>query len=328
MLCADHIPGAARPAVRPAPAPRRGTGKGDAIITHGLTKRYGSRNAVDGLTITVPRGGVVGFVGPNGAGKTTTIRMLLGLVRPSWGTASVLGQPITHPARYLDSVGSLIESPAFYPYLSGRRNLRALARLGGHGTEHVDDLLAQVGLAERGDTPYKQYSLGMKQRLGIAASLLSDPELLILDEPTNGLDPAGIHEVRDFLRGLGNKGKTVFVSSHLLAEIQRMCDRLVVLRQGQLVFQGTVSELEARTQGIIAVPRDAAQVPDLVALCAKHGHAALEQHGLVSVQAPAAWAAELNQKAMKAGITLQELRPRAFDLEETILDMTGREVRH
>ncbi len=309
------------------PPPASGGGRGDAIHTEGLTKRYGERTAVNGLSIRVARGGVVGFVGPNGAGKTTTIRMLMGLVRPTAGQATILGESITRPSRYLDRVGALIEAPAFYPALTGRRNLRALATLGGHGAERVDDLLAQVGLADRGDHLYKSYSLGMKQRLGIAASLLSDPDLLILDEPTNGLDPAGIHEMRDFLQSLGKKGKTIFVSSHLLSEIQRMCDRLVVLRLGTLVFQGTVAELEATSTAIIAVPQQPAQAGRLVALCKAAGHAATQRDGTVTIQAPDAWCAELNSKAMRAGIVLRELRPHTFDLEERILDMTGREAK-
>src|SRR5919202_4006531 len=227
-----------------------------AIEVDGLTKRYGRIVAVDGLTFRVPRGGVVGFVGPNGAGKTTAIRMLMGLVRPTSGTALALGKPVSHPETYLPRVGALIESPAFYPSLSGRRNLHALAILGRHDRGAIDGLLDLVGLQGRGDDAYGQYSLGMKQRLGLAAALVPDPELLILDEPTNGLDPAGIREIRTLLRQIGDSGKTVFVSSHLLAEVERMCDRLLILRKGCLVFAGTVDEILVHRVGIVAVPAD------------------------------------------------------------------------
>lgn len=295
-----------------------------AIQTRGLTKRYGAITAVNELSLSLPRGGVIGFVGPNGAGKTTTIRMLLGLIRPTSGDASVLGNPITKPREYLNKVGALIEAPAFTPQLSGRRNLHALALLGGHDVARVGPILEQVGLATRAEDAYKSYSLGMKQRLGIAAALLPDPELLILDEPTNGLDPSGIREVRALLRSLGDAGKTVFVSSHLLAEIQRMCDELVILRKGQLIFQGTVDELLVKQVGLVATPEDPKQHDALLRLCEEAGHHAEDQHGSVLVHAPASWAATLNQSAMKAGIVLRELRPQAGDLEETVLGMTGK----
>src|SRR5437868_5696268 len=287
-----------------------------AIQVSGLTKRYGRTLAVDALTFRVPRGGVVGFVGPNGAGKTTTIRVLMGLIRPTAGDAFVLGNPVSRPEMYLSRVGALIEAPAFYPALSGRRNLRALAILGRHDRARVDELLALVGLGERGDDDYGQYSLGMKQRLGIAAALLPDPELLILDEPTNGLDPAGVREIRTLLRGIGDSGKTVFVSSHLLAEVQRMCDRLLVLRKGRLVFTGTVDELLSQRVGIVAVPADPGQRDALIAVCKSAGYDATEQPDGVLVHAPSDWAPALNALAMRQGITLRELRVHSGDLEK------------
>lgn len=294
-----------------------------AIAVHALTKRYGRTVAVDGLTFEVPRGGVVGFVGPNGAGKTTTIRVLMGLIRPTAGHAFVLGQPVSHPETYLPRVGALIESPAFYPALSGRRNLHALAILGRHDRARVDEVLSLVGLAERGDDAYGQYSLGMKQRLGIAAALLPDPELLILDEPTNGLDPAGIREMRTLLRAIGDSGRTVFVSSHLLAEIQRMCDRLLVLRRGRLVFTGTVDELLVHRVGIVAVPADPGQRQALIAMCRTAGYDATELPGAVLAHAPSEWAPAFNELAMREGIVLRELRLQSGDLEEMVLAMTG-----
>ena len=294
-----------------------------AVEANGLTKQYGHIAAVDGLTFRVPCGGVVGFVGPNGAGKTTTIRMLMGLIRPTSGEARVLGQPISQPEAYLPRVGALIEAPAFYPQLSGRRNLRALAILGRHDRNRVDEMLELVGLGGRGDDAYGQYSLGMKQRLGIAAALLPDPELLILDEPTNGLDPSGIREIRTLLRGIGDTGKTVFVSSHLLAEVQRMCDSLLVLRKGRLVFAGTVDELLVTRIGIVAVPADPTKREALIALCQSAGYEATEHQGGVLAHAPSDWASTLNELAMKAGIVLREVRVQSGDLEETVLTMTG-----
>ncbi len=296
-----------------------------AIETVGLTKRYGDRAAVEGLSIRVPRGQVVGFVGPNGAGKTTTLRMLLGLIRPTAGSGTVLGIPLQQPTRFLPRVGALIESPAFYANLTGTANLRVLCRLGGFPEARIPVLLRQVGLAEQADEPYKRYSLGMKQRLGIAAALLPDPELLILDEPTNGLDPSGIIEIRDFLRALGRQGKTVFVSSHLLSEIQKMCDHVVMLHKGRLIFQGTIEELVARGAGLTIVahdPRDHARLADL---CRRAGYSveAAPDHLLVHGASPKV-AAAINQAAFKAGITLREIHSGAHDLEQTFLAMTGR----
>jgi ABC-2 type transport system ATP-binding protein len=216
-----------------------------AVHTRGLTKRYGRRTVVDSLDITVPAGVVAGFVGPNGAGKTTTLRMLLGLVRPSAGGGRVLGAPLTRPASYLHRVGALIESPAFYPNLSGTRNLMVQATLGGLDPARIPALLERVNLAERARDAYRTYSLGMKQRLAIAAALLGDPALLILDEPTNGLDPAGIREMRGLVRSLADDGPTVMISSHLLSEVQQVCDWLVVIKEGRRVFQGSTAQLLA-----------------------------------------------------------------------------------
>ena len=231
-----------------------------AVSTTGLTKRFGERTVVDKVALTIPRGSVCGFVGPNGAGKTTTIRMLLGLVRPTAGSGSILGGSLADPATYLHKVGALIESPAFYPQLSGRDNLKALARLGRISLSAVAPALERAGLSARADDRYRTYSLGMKQRLGIAAALLPGPELLILDEPTNGLDPAGIVETRGLIRSFADDGITVLVSSHLISEIEQICDHVVMIRAGRLVHQGSVAELQA------------AQRPDfLVAAGARRG---------------------------------------------------------
>src|SRR5580658_7300480 len=230
-----------------------------AVSVSGLTKRFGDRTVVDDVALAIPSGSVCGFVGPNGAGKTTTIRMLLGLVRPSSGSGTILGGSLTEPASYLHKVGALIEAPAFYPQLSGRENLKALARLGRIPLTAVDPVLERSGLLARAGDRYRSYSLGMKQRLGIAAAMLAGPELLILDEPTNGLDPAGIVEMRALIRSLAQDGITVLISSHLISEIEQICDYVVMIRAGRLVHQGSVGELRAaqQPQFIVAPERDA-----------------------------------------------------------------------
>src|SRR3984885_7377706 len=223
-----------RPGGRPGgPPPRQ---------TAGRTQRLRERTVVDDVALEIPQGAVCGFVGPNGAGKTTTIRMLLGLVRPSSGSGTILGGSLAEPASYLHKVGALIESPAFYPQLSGRENLKALARLGSVPLASVDPVLDRSGLLARAGDKYRSYSLGMKQRLGIAAAMLAGPRLLILDEPTNGLDPAGIVEMRGLIRSFAGDGITVLVSSHLISEIEQICDYVVMIRAGRLVHQGNVGE--------------------------------------------------------------------------------------
>ena len=218
-----------------------------ALRTVGLKKRYGARPALRGLDLAVPRGVVYGFLGPNGAGKTTLMRLLVGLIRPDGGSIEILGQPYDWRQRKrLYDVGALVESPTFYDYLSGRDNLRALAATGGPvAAGRVDAVLELVGLQERGRDKAGTYSLGMKQRLGIAGAMLSDPELLLLDEPANGLDPAGIVAMRHTLRALTAAGKTVFVSSHILPEVQQLADVVGIVAQGQLVREGRIADLLA-----------------------------------------------------------------------------------
>ena len=222
-----------------------------AIETHGLSKHFGQRKAVDDLTISIPAGTITGFVGPNGAGKTTTIRLLLGLIRPNAGSATILSQPLTTPRAYLPRVGALIEAPAFYPSLSGRTNLEVLAQLGGYPRSRVSQLLEMVDLSDRAKDPVRKYSQGMKQRLGVAMALLPDPDLLILDEPANGLDPLGIIQMRDLLRRLREQGKTIFLSSHLLGELEQVTDWLVMLHQGKVLFSGPARDLlDSRGEGV------------------------------------------------------------------------------
>jgi ABC-2 type transport system ATP-binding protein len=222
----------------------------DAIRIHGLTKRFGGRAAVDGLSLEVREGEVFGFLGPNGAGKTTTIRMLLGLMSQDAGEAFVLGDRVPAPGR-LAEVGAMVEEPAFYPWLSGRANLQVLADSGAPVVGGaVEEALEATGLTSAATKKVKAYSQGMRQRLGLAVALLRTPRLLILDEPANGLDPAGIREFRDRLRALGDAGVTVFISSHLLGEVERICDRVGIVDRGRLVAVGTVDELASRGSGL------------------------------------------------------------------------------
>jgi ABC-2 type transport system ATP-binding protein len=214
-----------------------------AVVTDRLSRSYGRRVVVNQLDVRIPAGVVAGLIGPNGAGKTTTLRMLLGLVRPGGGDAVVLGQPLREAARYLPRVGALVERPAFYPGLSGERNLAVYAALAGFDPAQIPVLLDRLGLAARAASAYKTYSLGMQQRLGIAAALLGDPALVILDEPTNGLDPAGIRDMRDIVRSINDDGRTVLVASHLLNEVQQVCDWLIVLDDGQRRYQGPTADL-------------------------------------------------------------------------------------
>jgi len=294
-----------------------------AVSVNDLTKTYGNQVAVSHATFDVPQGSVCGFVGPNGSGKTTTIRMLLGLISPTGGTGSVLGSSIAQPQNYLPRVGALIEGPAFYPALSGRENLNVLATLGKFPKERVDQLLETVGLADRGGSKFKTYSLGMKQRLGIAAALLPNPQLLILDEPTNGLDPSGIHEVRTLLRDLAKSGTTVFVSSHLLSEIEMICDSLVMLRAGRVIFSGATQELLAAQQPlIIARPENNEDLTDLGKIVESLQKSFKAVDGALEIMASSQWAPTLNRTAFERGITLSELQIQMPTLEETFFDMT------
>jgi ABC-2 type transport system ATP-binding protein len=318
MLSSSAVARASSPPDQP-PA-----GDGAAVTTSGLTKSYGDRRVVDGVDLRVPRGALCGFVGPNGAGKTTTLRMLLGLIRPTSGEASVLGEQVTHPARYLHRVGAMIEGPTFHPGLSGRRNLDVLARLRRVGRARVAAVLATVGLADRADDPFRCYSLGMKQRLGIAAALLPDPELLILDEPTNGLDPAGIREIRGLLASLAGGGKTILVSSHLLAEVEQICDHIVMIRSGQVLFEGAVADLLAgQDNRIVLSPEDPCDTGPLLELVARQGLTGTVTGATVVVHGPEELAPALNRAAMTEGITLCGLTAHRPTLEEAFLAATG-----
>ncbi len=295
-----------------------------AISLRGLTKRFGASVAVDGLTFDLPHGGVIGFVGPNGSGKSTTIRMLLGLMQPSGGSASVLGHPIETPNTYAHRVGALIESPAFVPTISARANLRSLAHLRGVSPGRVDHVLKQVGLLERAGDKVRIFSLGMKQRLAIALALLGDPELLVLDEPTNGLDPAGIVEVRDLLRSLAGEGRTVLVSSHLLAEIQAAADHLVLIRNGSLLFNGPLAELLQRERHFVEVePEHPSQLDTLANAIRARGYDA-ESEGIgLRVRCAPEQSPDLHRAAAEADIALRKLIPHAGSLEDVFLGLTS-----
>ncbi len=300
------------------------TANTSAVSVHGLTKRYGDRTVVDGFDLDLPQGVVAGFVGPNGAGKTTTMAMLLGLVKPSAGDGCVLGDDIAAPAAYLPRVGAMIESPAFYPALSGRENLRMFATVGRHPVERVPALLDTVGLGDRGEDRYRTYSLGMKQRLGIAAALLGDPALLILDEPANGLDPQGVHEMRGLIGSLARRGRTVLVSSHDLSELEQICDWLVLIEAGRSVYQGPAADF-IRSSGdeLGVVPEHSYDVDALVGVLASAGHRVDVVDGRVVVRdddiAGRDLAAAVNRAAHQAGIVLVELSPIRTSLEDRYL---------
>jgi ABC-2 type transport system ATP-binding protein len=292
----------------------------DIVVTDRLSKTYGRRRAVADVSMAVRRGEVYGFLGPNGAGKTTTLRMLMGLVRPTGGTARILGGKPGDPA-VLRRVGSLIEGPGFYPYLSGRDNLRVLARYNRIDDREVEDVLEQVELRERGADRFKSYSLGMKQRLGVAAAMLGEPDLLILDEPTNGLDPAGMADMRALLRRVVERGQTVLLSSHLLGEVQQICDRVGVISGGHLLVESTVADLRGesavlvRAEPVAEAARTAGQL---------HGDDAVSigDDGALRVRMSTEHSAELTRALVHAGVAVREVGPVERTLEEVFFEMT------
>jgi ABC-type multidrug transport system ATPase subunit len=300
-------------------------GPGDLVIeTRALTKRYGdSIVAVDDLELGVRRGEVYGFLGPNGAGKTTTLRMLLGLVRPTSGRAVVLGAA-PGSAQSLTRIGALVEAPALYPYLSGRDNLRVLARARGLDQGVVDGALERVDLADRGGDKYKGYSLGMKQRLGVAAALMGDPELIVLDEPTNGLDPAGMADMRALVVSLARGGQTVLLSSHLLAEVQEICDRVGVINGGRLLRESSVAELRGdATLRVRATPEDRALA---VAMRVAGDDGVRRSNGGWELDLPATAAPELVRELVAAGADVHEIASVERTLEEVFFEMTTTEL--
>jgi ABC-2 type transport system ATP-binding protein len=288
-----------------------------AIETVGLTKRYGPVTAVDDLSFSVREGAVTGFLGPNGAGKTTTLRMILALARPTTGHATVLGRPyaqLEEPAR---TVGANLEIAGAHPGRKGRDHLRALAAMAGLPRSRVDEVLRIVELEAAAGRRAGKYSLGMRQRLGLAATLLGDPQVLVLDEPANGLDPQGIRWLRDFLRGMAAEGRTVLVSSHVLAEVAQTVDDVVVIHRGRLVEQGPVSRLTAGGHVVVRSPRAA----ELLAALERGGLSATgDGHELVvDAEDPA----RVGDIAFEAGVPVHELTTRATSLEEAFLALTS-----
>ncbi len=288
------------------------------IQTEQLSKHYGDVAAVNELNLHVRRGEVYGFVGPNGAGKTTTLRMITGLVRPSAGSISVLGC-VAGSRRSIQGVGAMIEEPAFYPYLSGQDNLRVMARHASIPESRIDAVLDQVELAARSGDPFRTYSMGMKQRLALAAALLKDPELLILDEPTNGLDPEGIAEMRRLVRSLGQGSHTVLLSSHLMSEVEQICDRVGVIRKGELVAEGSVNELRGRPQlRLHAAPIAVAR--KLLIAMPEISHVS-ERDGALLVSTDPSHAVEINRRLVCAGIDVAEITSVTPSLEEVFIKL-------
>ena len=302
------------------------------VETHGLTKRFGSRVAVDRVDLRVPRGSAFGYLGPNGAGKTTLIRMLLGLTRASEGSMRLLGRPVpSERAEALARVGAIVEEPRFHPFLTGRENLEVVAAArDAHAFARIDGALDHVGLAARADERVKKYSLGMRQRLGVARSLLADPELLILDEPTNGLDPAGIHEFRGMIRGFVAEGRTVLLSSHLLDEVEKICDAVAIVDHGRVVMQGSLGELAGNRQTILVGSSDGVRAQALLAAHPAVRSVANTPDGIRVTLRPGSpvaaknAAADINRRLVEAGVAVHRLEATRASLEERFLEITSR----
>ena len=303
---------------------------GWAVEVHGLSKRFGDLAAVDDVDLLVPRGSAFGYLGPNGAGKTTLIRVLLGLTRADSGTTSLLGLPVPgQRARALARVGAIVDEPRFHGHLSGRENLKILAAArGGDAEKQIGPALDRTGLTQRADDKVAAYSMGMRQRLGLSACLLADPQLLILDEPMNGLDPAGMREMRDMLRGLAAEGRTVMLSSHLLDEVERTCDQVAIVDHGKVIRQGPIGELVGNIAGAVEVgcsdPPAAARALGLNPFAAS---VAAGANGLM-VTLPAGPAREqtaaINRTLVEAGIAVYSLRQAQATLEDWFLSVTSR----
>jgi ABC-type multidrug transport system ATPase subunit len=297
------------------------------ILIKRLRKEYRSRRgvtiAVDGLDLEVESGGVFGFLGPNGAGKTTTMRCLLGLARPTSGRLELFGADVgTDLPKVIHRVGAVVESPKFFPSMSGRLNLELLGGATGTSASDVDRVLEAVELADRADDSFKAYSLGMKQRLAVAATLLKDPELLILDEPANGLDPAGIRSMRSLIRDLGDAGKTVFVSSHILAEIQLMCDSVAIIDDGRLVASGSVADLIEGASKTLAISVGDAEGATQVLTQAGFSVTEGDRAGSLTVVGEGVDPAALNELLANAGHYVSELRSNDLSLEDRFLELT------
>jgi ABC-2 type transport system ATP-binding protein len=329
-LSEASLPGAGAPAA-PVPVPAAWLDGKPAVETHGLTKRFGPTVAVDHVELVVPRGSAFGYLGPNGAGKTTLMRALLGLTRPSEGSMALLGNPVPAQRRQaLARVGAIVDEPRFHRHLTGRENLRILAAArGGAAPARIGASLARVGLTEFADDKVDTYSMGMRQRLGVAACLLGDPELLILDEPMNGLDPAGMHEMREMITSLAAEGRTVVLSSHLLDEVERTCDAVAIVDHGRVVRQGPIDDLirgagTSVTEIDCADPAAAKRVIDEAGIAAG---TALTDAGVAVTLPPGTGrdlVANINRRLVSAGIAVYGLRPAQASLEDWFLSVTSR----
>jgi ABC-2 type transport system ATP-binding protein len=308
-----------------------GPSRAFVIETTGLTKRFGNRVAVDDVELHVPRGSAFGYLGPNGAGKTTLIRMLLGLTGATSGSMRLLGRPVpAERSAALARVGAIVEEPRFHGYLTGRENLRIVAAARepeAHG--RIEGALERVGLARRADERVKRYSLGMRQRLGVARSMLADPELLILDEPTNGLDPAGIHEFRAMIRGFVTEGRTVLLSSHLLDEVEKICDQVAIVDRGRVVMQGSIAELAAGGEQTILV--GTSDEERALAILAEHRAVASASTGPDGIRVTLhpdvgadAAAEDIGRRLVLAGLAIRRFEPTRASLEQRFLEITSR----
>jgi ABC-2 type transport system ATP-binding protein len=303
----------------------------NVVETSGLTKRFGDRVAVKGVDLNVPRGSAFGYLGPNGAGKTTLIRMLLGLTKATSGEMRLLGRPVPAERRAaLARVGAIVEEPRFHGHLTGRENLSVIAAAREpEAHARIDGALARVGLSQRADERVKGYSLGMRQRLGVARSLLADPELLILDEPTNGLDPAGIQEFRHMIRGFVDEGRTVLLSSHLLDEVEKICDQVAIVDRGQVVMQGSIAELAADgKQTILVATSDNAEARRILgghraihSLSPENGHFRITLDPDVEAEAAAG---DISRRLVLGGAAIHRFEPSRVSLEQRFLEITTR----
>ena len=294
------------------------------LCTKHLSKSFGTNRAVDDLSIEIPRGEVFGFLGPNGAGKTTTIGMILGLIRPTAGEVEVFGLNVkNHLAKILPRIGVVMETPCFYPYLSGWDNLEVLGQVrGGVGRDRIRHVLDMMDLRSRSQDKFQTYSSGMKQRLAVACALLNDPELLIFDEPTNGLDPAGMKEMREFITGLAGEGRTVFLSSHLLHEVEQVCHQVAIIKRGRLIACGGVSELLKRGRMLQLRVTDRDKAIRLLSEVDWISSVAMEGD-LMLVDAPSERAAEVSAILAKSDVFVYEIMAREETLEDFFLEVTG-----
>ena len=327
MTTVSETGGSPRP---PGAEPAPGQDGDWAVEVHGLTKHFRARAAVDDVDLRVPRGCAFGYLGPNGAGKTTLIRVLLGLTRADSGTMSLLGAPVpAERGRALAQVGAIVDEPRFHGHLTGRENLKILAAArGGEAGRQIGPALGRTGLAQRADDKVSAYSMGMRQRLGVAACLLADPQLLILDEPMNGLDPAGMHLMRDMIRGLVDEGRTVMLSSHLLDEVERTCDQVAIVDHGKVIRSGPIGELIFGAGAVVEVlcsePPAAARALAQPAIASS---VAVTDVGLTVTLAPGTareQAAEVNRRLVEAGISVHGLQLTHASLEDWFLSVTSR----